>query len=400
MVRTIQWGCVVVAASLLVYAIWFPAKISGQPDLSIINGLFTLGNWPIVLDWNEIVEYIPKDSSICFQNGTAVRVAQEFFEEVRVRYEAAHAVASTIVCGGNRDACLQSCAGFWSCMVQSSLGTDEIFLFVPYDMTDWSKVGDVIWATACNVSYLNPEARIWVVRQRFAALIDTAHRLGRTKYTSYDVERVRVTIKGAGRSKNGFYAIVVKLFLPLMPMFGRFDRLLLLDTDIVALQGVFPWIWEETSESAAVHAQADPGIDNNGRLLRKLGLKIRKGQKYFNAGVMVIELHHSALEGILEKALRPLMEDPKKVKRFLDQDCYNIACWNLQSGEQASVHIVPIGRWQSFEEGQEAPLYHAASAARKSCKTYLGRLERWLKELNALIVTAPWMNRSALVPVY
>lgn len=114
------------------------------------------------------------------------------------------------------------------------------------------------------------------------------------------------------------------------------SRVMYLDTDILVLDNLES-LGKAELEGAVLGAVLD-GLD----VQLKAGMpgleKVPQCQNYFNAGVLLIDLHRWRIEKISEKALEYLTQHPRSP--FSDQDALNFACdgrwarleprWNFQ----------------------------------------------------------------------
>jgi lipopolysaccharide biosynthesis glycosyltransferase len=126
------------------------------------------------------------------------------------------------------------------------------------------------------------------------------------------------------------------------------SRVLYLDADLLVLDDLRP-VWETDLERSVVGAVLD-GLDP--KLKRgEPGLEaVPRVRDYFNAGVLLINLHRWRQERISERALEYLTWHPQSP--FSDQDALNFACdglwkkmdrrWNFQDFyENARISIMP-----------------------------------------------------------
>lgn len=98
-------------------------------------------------------------------------------------------------------------------------------------------------------------------------------------------------------------------------LYGQVDKVLYLDADILCI-GALSSLKHMDMGNHIVMAIAEEGDVNVRRLSLKQG-------KYFNAGVLYIDLNKWNEENISEKALRLIQEDPRKYT-YLDQDVLNL----------------------------------------------------------------------------
>jgi len=141
-----------------------------------------------------------------------------------------------------------------------------------------------------------------------------------------------------------------RLLLPdALPAHQR--RVLYLDADILVLQDLQP-LWEAELHGASIGAVLD-GLDS-ARRAGGPGLEhVPRVQRYFNAGMLLMDLPRWRSRGIAARALRFLQANPRTP--YSDQDALNVACdgdwqpldpkWNCQ----ALYHFGPLDRGARHE---------------------------------------------------
>lgn len=132
------------------------------------------------------------------------------------------------------------------------------------------------------------------------------------------------------------------------------DRILYLDSDILVIKPIAP-LWETDLHGAAVGAVLDP-IDGFVKS-NKRGLElVPRVDRYFNAGVLLIDLARWREERVVERAVEYLDRFP--ASPFSDQDALNVVCdrrwkelggeWNFQCDPTQSVAAIRADRMPSI----------------------------------------------------
>jgi lipopolysaccharide biosynthesis glycosyltransferase len=127
------------------------------------------------------------------------------------------------------------------------------------------------------------------------------------------------------------------------------DKVLYLDSDILVLKDLGP-LWNADVGNAVLAAVLDP-LDDHIKC-NKPGLeKAPRVTRYFNAGVLLIDLVRWRSERISERAIEYLDNFP--LSPFSDQDALNVACdgrwkelgpeWNFQQGPTQNIEPVVPG---------------------------------------------------------
>lgn len=134
------------------------------------------------------------------------------------------------------------------------------------------------------------------------------------------------------------YATLYRLFIPTLPAFASCRRLLYMDTDLLADTDLSV-LWDMDMEGAALGAVPDPCLC--GALLRKgddprhvwarkaARYSLQQGipnSRYFNAGVLLLDLDAIRAEGLFEAATRLVLDIPNLLHP--DQDALNKIFFN------------------------------------------------------------------------
>lgn len=127
-------------------------------------------------------------------------------------------------------------------------------------------------------------------------------------------------------------ATYFRLLLPAVLPAGV-ERVIFMDCDMIVL-GNLRELWETPLDDRQVGAVIDRSQDENGR---RLGLS--EGSRYFNAGVLLIDLEKWRQNDILSKGLLFATTNQDKI-RFWDQDVLNY----LLEGDWLPIHP----RWNSL----------------------------------------------------
>lgn len=169
-------------------------------------------------------------------------------------------------------------------------------------------------------------------------------------------------------------------FLPeLLP--DDYERLIYLDADVLVVRDVSP-LWHVGLDGHPFAAAQDKGIpyvssEYGVPDYQELGLSARV--KYFNAGVMVIDLDRWKSSGIRERALRYARTHP--AMRFADQEALN---------------AVAGGRWAEFPMEWNCPveddLLKEHDGADPRIIHFLGGEKPWLTSLSAVCCQAAYTD--------
>jgi UDP-glucose/galactose:(glucosyl)LPS alpha-1,2-glucosyl/galactosyltransferase len=138
-----------------------------------------------------------------------------------------------------------------------------------------------------------------------------------------------------------YYRLLAPLLLP-----RDIEKVLYLDSDIVIRQSLGE-LWNIDLTDHALAAVEDYYADP-GKILPKLkSLQLPLGAKYFNSGVMLINLTFWRLNNVSERAIRFISANPVKVDLW-DQDALNAilvhrwielpSIWNAQHNAQLNVY--------------------------------------------------------------
>lgn len=155
------------------------------------------------------------------------------------------------------------------------------------------------------------------------------------------------------------------------------DKILYLDCDMIALQDIDE-LWETELGDQMLAAVEDAGFHQR---LEKMGIQA-KSNRYFNSGLMLINVKQWLAEGITEQVFEYIQQNPEKL-RFHDQDALNAILhdrwvplhpkWNAQKYILAheTVHPNRKGKKEYAETRQQPYIIH-----------YTGRHKPWDKRQN------------------
>jgi FkbM family methyltransferase len=123
--------------------------------------------------------------------------------------------------------------------------------------------------------------------------------------------------------RYGGLTVWFRLLLP--RLLADLDRVLYLDADLLVLEPVRP-LWETELAGGCLAAATQPliGVDKR-RVTRDLGLP--DPRRYFNTGVMVMDLDRLRSTGLMLEAERVPRERGRPVP-WADQDSLNVALWD------------------------------------------------------------------------
>jgi lipopolysaccharide biosynthesis glycosyltransferase len=124
------------------------------------------------------------------------------------------------------------------------------------------------------------------------------------------------------------------------------DRVLYLDSDIVALGNIAP-LWRTDLDGALFGAVDIPGSQQG---VEKLGMRIEDG--YFNSGVLLIDLQQWRETGALQTVLDYISANPGRLVFTLDQDALN-ACFTAR---RKRLDYKWNAIWPFFRDPVELPL--------------------------------------------
>jgi len=113
-----------------------------------------------------------------------------------------------------------------------------------------------------------------------------------------------------------YYRLLIPSLLP-----DSVDKVIFLDTDMVVLTDIGA-LWNEPVAEVLLMAVEEPNRENPAAIAHREGLGMQPDSKYFNAGVMVINLELWRTEHIAEKAL-DYIKRKREVVRWYDQDGMN-----------------------------------------------------------------------------
>jgi lipopolysaccharide biosynthesis glycosyltransferase len=129
--------------------------------------------------------------------------------------------------------------------------------------------------------------------------------------------------------KTAYYRILAPALLP------SINRAIYLDCDIIANTSLHE-LWQTNLEGNVIAAVEDAGFHDR---LEKMGIT-KENEKYFNSGMMLIDLVRWRARSTTQKVLDYINQNPEKL-RFHDQDALNANLyddwlhlhpqWNAQS---------------------------------------------------------------------
>lgn len=140
-------------------------------------------------------------------------------------------------------------------------------------------------------SRMNTEVEFLKINKKFFENVVTSDRIPETAY-------YRIAIPELFRGKN-------------------VERLLYMDCDMIAIKDITP-LWDLEFNGAIVAAVEDAGFHQR---LEKMEIPVQS-TRYFNSGLMLINLEKWLEQDITKKVLTFIEENPEKL-RFHDQDALN-----------------------------------------------------------------------------
>ena len=119
----------------------------------------------------------------------------------------------------------------------------------------------------------------------------------------------------------GSRATYARLLVPqILP--AHYRRALYLDADILVLRDLGE-LWHADLQGASLGAVRD-GMDASRRSGAPAFERVPRVRRYFNAGVLLMDLAKWRASGVADRALRYLQENPRSP--YADQDALNVAC--------------------------------------------------------------------------
>lgn len=122
---------------------------------------------------------------------------------------------------------------------------------------------------------------------------------------------------------NGWnYSIYYRAIAPNI-LYGKVDKVLYLDADIIC-DGDISELWNiDLGDKIAAVVDDGMGVNNVAQKLQALGFPPHCDKKYFNSGVMLININRYKERNVLKKFIKVIREEKEKLY-FWDQDAFNI----------------------------------------------------------------------------
>jgi lipopolysaccharide biosynthesis glycosyltransferase len=202
---------------------------------------------------------------------------------------------------------------------------------------------------------------------------------------------------------NATYA---RLLIPKM-LPNLTGRALYLDSDILVIDNLRQ-LWASTlTNGAVIGAVLDEGVLRIRNRRDPLFYKLPRVTRYFNAGVLLIDLERWRAERVAERALEYLIQNPQTP--YSDQDALNVACdgkweqleprWNFQVYEQVPriadlpseerpevVHFVTREKpWRYEELNSNAHFYDSFRDRTAFARTLVERLQDASRTTGAIV---------------
>jgi lipopolysaccharide biosynthesis glycosyltransferase len=146
---------------------------------------------------------------------------------------------------------------------------------------------------------------------------------------------------------NASYANYYRLLAPLV-LPSNINKILYLDTDIVVRRSLRD-LWDTGLANYALAAVEDAKWDATKGFSDLFSVELTPGTKYFNSGVLLINLEYWRLHGVMERVIAFLKNPPKQLK-YWDQDALNAvltrewtslpSVWNAQHQQVPGVSPV------------------------------------------------------------
>jgi lipopolysaccharide biosynthesis glycosyltransferase len=168
----------------------------------------------------------------------------------------------------------------------------------------------------------------------------------------------------AATTETGLPSITCARILIPQVLDASISRVLYIDADILVL-GDLRRLWFTDLEGAPLGAVVDD-IDRHLKVGSASVSRVPQVQRYFNAGILLIDVERWRTEGISDKAMTYLAANPHSP--FADQDALNVAC---------------DGRWKSldprwnFQYHRTIALQDFASAERPFVVHFVTRSKPW-----------------------
>lgn len=202
-------------------------------------------------------------------------------------------------------------------------------------------------------SRMNTEVEFLKINKKFFENVVTSDRIPETAY-------YRIAIPELFRGKN-------------------VERLLYMDCDMITVKDVTP-LWDLEFNGAILAAVEDAGFHQR---LEKMEIPA-KSTRYFNSGLMLINVEKWLEQDITKKVLTFIEENPEKL-RFHDQDALNAILhdrwiplhpkWNAQGYimAKAKKHPTPQGEKEYEETRKDPSIIH-----------FSGHVKPWSKDFEGL----------------
>lgn len=159
-------------------------------------------------------------------------------------------------------------------------------------------------------------------------------------------------------------ATYLRLILPeVLP--AEIDRVLYLDVDMVVTQSLQP-LWQSDLQGRPFAAVEDHNLSAEGLAER---FELPRGGRYFNAGMLLIDMQAERVGGYLRRALERLKADPEAYP-FADQDALNEVLWQ---------NWAPVGNTWNYQRAflNDGKLYRANEPGEVHLPGILHFTERW-----------------------
>jgi lipopolysaccharide biosynthesis glycosyltransferase len=187
--------------------------------------------------------------------------------------------------------------------------------------------------------------------------------------------------------------LMIERFVP-----DSLQRILYLDADILVLRSIRE-LWRIDLQGATIGAVLDEDLETARHAPDPLFDGVPPVGRYFNAGMLLIDLARWRQERISEKAIAYLAAHPNSP--YADQDALNAACdgrweqldaaWNFQSHERCNViemdganrpaiiHFISAKKpWLARKLNQNSALYDVYRARTTFARSGRERLQDWI----------------------
>ena len=206
-------------------------------------------------------------------------------------------------------------------------------------------------------SRMNTEVEFLKINKKFFENVVTSDRIPETAY-------YRIAIPELFRGKN-------------------VERLLYMDCDMITVKDVTP-LWDLEFNGAILAAVEDAGFHQR---LEKMEIPA-KSTRYFNSGLMLINVEKWLEQDITKKVLTFIEENPEKL-RFHDQDALNAILhdrwiplhpkWNAQGYimAKAKQHPTPQGEKEYEETRKDPSIIHFSGHVKPWSKDFEGPTKKY-----------------------